>query len=73
MEDKLNNARTKNKALEKIIGKMDAEIYELKTDLQSMVDRLKVRVSAEFYSVSATGTLRSSFLTKEKHWNQHRQ
>ena len=32
--------RTKNKALG---GKLDAEIYELKTDLQSMVDRLKLK------------------------------
>ena len=40
--DKLYNARTKNKVLEKKIGEMEAEIYELKTDLQSMVDPLKV-------------------------------
>ena len=43
MEDKLNDARTKNKALEKKIGKLDAEIFDLKTDLQSMVDRLRVK------------------------------
>ena len=43
LEDKLNDARTKNKALEKKIGKLDAEIYELKTDLQSIVDRLRVK------------------------------
>ena len=43
MEDKLNDARTKNKALKKKIGKIDAEIYELKTDLQSMEDRLRVK------------------------------
>ena len=43
MEDKLNDARTKNKALKKKIGKIDAEIYELITDLQSMVDRLMVK------------------------------
>ena len=33
LEDKLNNACTKDKALEKKIKKMDAEIYELKIDL----------------------------------------
>ena len=43
LEDKFNDARTKNTALEKKIGKKDAQIYELKTDLQSMVDRLKVK------------------------------
>ena len=43
MEDKFNDARTKNKALKKKIGKIDAEIYELITDLQSMVDRLRVK------------------------------
>ena len=32
LEDKFNDARTKNKALEKKIKKMDAEIYELKID-----------------------------------------
>ena len=42
MEDKLNDARTKNKALEKKIGTMDAKMYELKTYLHSTVDRLKV-------------------------------
>ena len=36
MVDKINDARTKNKALEKKIGKMDAEIYEVKIDLQSL-------------------------------------
>ena len=43
LEDKLNDARTKNKALEKKIGKLDAEIYELKTDLQSKLDRFRVK------------------------------
>ena len=43
LKDKLKDAQTKNKALKKKIGKIDAEIYELKTDLQSMVDRLKVK------------------------------
>ena len=32
LEDKLNDARTKHRALEKKIKKMDAEIYELKID-----------------------------------------
>ena len=43
LEDKLNDARTKNKALEKKIGKIDAEIHKLKTVLQSIADRLKVK------------------------------
>ena len=43
LEDKLNDARNKNKALEQKVGKMDAEIYEMKIDLQSMVDRLRVK------------------------------
>ena len=43
LEDKLNDARTKNRALEKKIGKMDAEIHKLKTALQSIADRLKVK------------------------------
>ena len=43
MEGKIKGARTQNKALEKKIGKMDAEIYELKTDLQSMIVRLRIK------------------------------
>ena len=43
LEGKIKGARTQNKALEKKIGKMDAEIYELKTDLQSMIVRLRIK------------------------------
>ncbi|XP_061190312.1 transient receptor potential cation channel subfamily M member 8-like [Saccostrea echinata] len=40
LEDKLNDARTKNKALEKKIGQMDTEIFELREALRSVSNRL---------------------------------
>ena len=39
LKDKLNDARTTNKALKKKIGKMRAEIYELKLNRSSIYGR----------------------------------
>lgn len=41
LEEKLEDARTKNKALEKKISRKDVDIFKLESEIQSLMDRLR--------------------------------